>query len=214
MSVLHQLRQLMPQRAVSDLEARGIAERQAMRLLRLSGITEPHVPGSIIAELPRIKVEVRSGLPASGATHWDAAAKVWHIRLRSQDAAVRQRFSLAHELKHVIDHPVIDRAYPTIGRRHSRVRAEAVCDYFAACLLMPRPWVKAAWTSGVQEIESLAELFGVSTQAMTYRLVDLGLLPSTRHNLYFRELPRVHEEPAGVFAYFRAAPRQELELVA
>lgn len=211
MSALHQLRELMPRRALSDLEARGIAERQASRLLRLSDIGEPYVPGSIIADLPRINVEARSALPVSGATSWDATAKVWRIRLRSQDAAVRQRFSLAHELKHIVDHPFIDHAYPTIGRRHSRVRAETVCDYFAACLLMPRPWVKAAWTSGVQEIESLAELFGVSTQAMTYRLVDLGLLPSTRHNLYFRDLPQVYETVGEVFAYFRRPAERSCE---
>jgi predicted transcriptional regulator len=214
MSVLHQLRELMPARAVSDQEARGLAERQAARLLRLSGITEPHVPGSIIAELPRVSVEMRSGLPASGATNWDRTTKVWRIRLRSQDAAVRQRFSLAHELKHVIDHPFIERAYPQVGRRTERQRAEQVCDYFAACLLMPRPWVKKAWASGTQEIEALAELFGVSTQAMTYRLVDLGLLPSTRHNLYFRSLPKIDDGMDGVFAYFRPAPTYPLELVA
>src|SRR5438105_15959290 len=103
MSVLEQLRQLMPQRPVSEGEARSIAERQADRFLRLSGITEPHVPGSIIAELPRIAVEVRPGMPKSGVTLWDNRAKLWRIWLRAQDVAVRQRFSLAHELKHVID---------------------------------------------------------------------------------------------------------------
>jgi Zn-dependent peptidase ImmA (M78 family) len=126
---------------------------------------------------------------------------------------VRQRFSLAHELKHVIDHPFIARAYPDLGLRRGSARAEQVCDYFAACLLMPRPWVKDAWASGIQQIESLAELFGVSTQAMTHRLTDLGLLPSTRHNFYFREHVELSEVVEGTFAYFRAAPR-ELELVA
>lgn len=187
MSVLHQLRELMPPRALTDNEARSVAERQAARFLYLAGTAEPHVPGHIVSDLPRVEVEVRSGMPVSGATHWDRRSKVWRIDLRAQDAPVRQRFSLAHEVKHVIDHPFIDQAYPNIGLYASRQRAERICDYFAACLLMPRPWVKRAWTAGVQQLELLAELFGVSTQAMAHRLSDLGLVDSTRCQTYFRE---------------------------
>jgi hypothetical protein len=35
------------------------------------------------------------------------------------------------------------------------VAAEAVCDDFAACLLMPRPWVKRLWSGGLQDIDAL-----------------------------------------------------------
>lgn len=210
MSVLHQLRQLMPYRALTEAEARSVAERQAARLLAMSGVTEPHVPGSVIDELPRLRVDLRSGMPTSGSTHWDKSRKLWQIRLRAQDAPVRQRFSLAHELKHVLDHPFIDRAYPQVGTRTSPQRAEAICDYFAACLLMPRPWVKKAWFSRIQQVDALAELFGVSTQAMTYRLTDLALLPSTRCNVYFREAPRVVDFESSAMSYFRPAPRLEL----
>jgi len=189
MSVLHRLRQLMPNRPVTEHEARSITERQAARFLRLSGITEPHIPGSIIAELPRLDVEVRADLPKSGITFWDSHAKLWRIRLRAQDVAVRQRFSLAHELKHVLDHEVIDFAYPSVGLRSSQQRAELACDYFAACLLMPRPWIKRAWGMGVQQVDALADLFGVSTEAMARRLHDLGLAESPYRNVYFRPAP-------------------------
>jgi len=202
MSVLHQLRELMPERALTDSEARVIAEQQAARFLQLAGIHEPHVPGWIVAELPRVDVAVRSGIPVSGSTRWDKRSRVWRIELRAQDAAVRQRFSLAHEFKHAIDHPFIDRAYPSIGLYASRQRAERICDYFAACLLMPRPWVKRAWASGVQQLELLAELFGVSTQAMAHRLTDLGLVESTRCNTYFRERS-IEDVPVAHHHYFR-----------
>ncbi|MCU1387844.1 MAG: hypothetical protein JWL72_1182 [Ilumatobacteraceae bacterium] len=210
MSVLQELRQLMPSRPLGDSEARAIAERQAARMLRLTGITEPHVPGSIIADLPRIAVDVRSGLPASGVTHWQRSTHTWRIVLRANDAAVRQRFSLAHELKHIIDHPVVDLAYPALGRHTSRQRAESICDYFAACLLMPRPWVKKAWASGVQQLDALAELFGVSQQAMQYRLIDCGLIPSGRHNLYFREAPAPGRPLLSIVETDAAATRSAL----
>jgi Zn-dependent peptidase ImmA (M78 family) len=125
---------------------------------------------------------------------------------------VRQRFSLAHELKHVIDHPFIARAYPSLGRRTTQQRGEAMCDYFAACLLMPRPWVKRAWFSRVQQVDALAEMFGVSEQAMTYRLTDLGLLPSTRCNVYFREARDAYEEVVTELIYFRRAAQPEAAL--
>ena len=207
MSVLNQLRELMPDRALTDIEARSVAERQAARFLQLTGISDPHVPGSIIAELPRVDVAVRSGIPVSGSTHWDRGSKVWRIELRAQDAAVRQRFSLAHEFKHALDHPFIDRAYPTIGLFVSRRRAERICDYFAACLLMPRPWVKRAWSSGVQDLDLLAELFGVSTQAMAHRLTDLGLVESTRCQTYFRQQANERVVQFANRSYFRDLAR-------
>jgi predicted transcriptional regulator len=203
MSVLNELRELMPERALTNSEARSVAERQAARFLQLSGMGDPHVPGSIIAELPRVDVAVRSGIPVSGATHWDRRSKVWRIELRAQDVPVRQRFSLAHEFKHVIDHPFIDVAYPTFGMYASRQRAEHVCDYFAACLLMPRPWLKRAWASGVQQLELLADLFGVSTQAMAHRLNDIGLVESARCQTYFRERPTEPIVPFAQRDYFR-----------
>jgi hypothetical protein len=203
----------MPDRPVSDLEARSIAERQAARFLLLSGITEPHVPGSIIAGLPRVAIEVRPGLPQSGVTFWDNRAKLWRIWLRAHDAPVRQRFSLAHELKHVIDNDVIAFAYPALGTRSSRQRAELICDYFAACLLMPRPWIKRAWVSGVQQLDDLADLFGVSTEAMARRLSDLGLRESPYRNVYFRSGERPVPTEASM-VYFRSAHRPTVGVAA
>jgi Zn-dependent peptidase ImmA (M78 family) len=71
---------------------------------------------------------------------------------------------------------------------------EQLCDFFAACLLMPRPWVKAMWASGVQDVVALAGHFEVSPQAMQVRLFQLGLMdPYLRcsgiDNAYLRSLP-------------------------
>ena len=58
-------------------------------------------------------------------------------RIRSrQDAehSLRQRFSLFHEFKHIIDHPTRDLI-------ENEEMAERVADYFAACVLMPKAWV-------------------------------------------------------------------------
>ena len=53
-------------------------------------------------ELPRIRIEREHGLPVSGAAHWNGC--YWVITLNADDHPLRQRFSLMHEFKHVLDH--------------------------------------------------------------------------------------------------------------
>ena len=84
-----------------------------------------------------------------------------------------RRFSLAHEFKHILDHPF--REHQTRTRR-SDEEAEIICDYSAGCLLIPRPSLKRAWTTNTQVVGELAHRFGESRQAMRVRLVQTGLV--------------------------------------
>jgi Zn-dependent peptidase ImmA (M78 family) len=163
---------------LSPAEARYVAERQAATLLAHSGIERPAVPDSIVTNLPSVSVTRRPSFPTSGmATQTDTG---WVIVLRAEEAKVRQRFSLIHEFKHVIDDPFIEWMYPTRGGYSPEDRAERICDYFAACVLMPRIWVKRDWAGGgIQDIDRLARRYHVSRIAMAVRLSELGLLPPT-----------------------------------
>jgi hypothetical protein len=167
------LRGLTPRRPLTQGEALGIAERQATRLLAMSGISEPPVPETVITALPRVRVHWVYPLEVSGTTRW--VRGLWLIVIHKGEHPGRVRFSLAHEAKHVIDHPVKDVAYVPVGTMTASQRREKVCDHFAACLLMPRPWVKRLWGQGVQDIAALADCFGVSHEAMRVRLQVLGL---------------------------------------
>jgi Zn-dependent peptidase ImmA (M78 family) len=174
----------------------GIAERQALKLLALLDQHQPAVNVAGIAELPRIEVRVEAKLPVSGFSQWSRGR--WLIGINKDDAPVRRRFTLAHEFKHVLDHPFIDTAYVDRKSRPSEARAEAICDYFSACLLMPRPWVKQAWVGGIQDQRALAQLFGVSEAAMALRLRQLGITTERR-----RWTALDPAEDAGVGRYFR-----------
>ena len=83
------------------------------------------------------------------------------------------------EFKHVLDDPVIERLFSHLPAGQRQERAERLCNYFAACLLMPRPWVKHDWCSGLQNVRSLARRYYVSPEAMTTRLSELGLTGMT-----------------------------------
>jgi len=174
--VVGQVRELVPFRPLTQSEAMRVAELQATRLLKLLEIAEPPLPEGAISGLPRIEVErTTRAIPISGSVQW--AKGTWHIVLNGTEAPVRQRFSLAHELKHVLDNPFVHVLYPATLGMDTHERAELVCDYFAACLLMPKAWVRRAWaTERIQDLPLLARRFGVSQAAMHVRLVQLGLM--------------------------------------
>ena len=173
-SLITAVRDIMPIRPLTFTEALRTAELQATKLLQLSGLAEPPFPEAVISGLPRLQVERVIPAPASGASQWSRGR--WLILLNGAERPERQRFSLGHEFKHVLDNPFIEVLYPAIGDLSSAERAEQVCDYFAACLLMPRMWVKRSWASGTQEPRALARQFDVSRQAMKIRLLQIGLI--------------------------------------
>jgi Zn-dependent peptidase ImmA (M78 family) len=174
-NVIGTLRAVMPNRALTSAEALRIAELQANKLLALTNTDRPAVSDGVIAGLPRIKVQHLSPLPMSGYTAWNRGH--WLIALNGSESPLRQRFSLAHEFKHVLDHPFVDEAYSKPRGQNADEWAERTCDYFAGCLLMPKAWVKSLYCNqGIQETPTLARLFQVSQAAMRVRLLQLGLV--------------------------------------
>lgn len=175
--MVERLRNLMPIRPLSFTEGVRLAELQAARLLRMSGVTDGPVPETVITDLPNVLVAVHP-FKEPAFSKWKKGR--WVIALNASESPTRQRFSLAHEFKHVLDSPYVAALYPNAYGVSARDRAEQVCDHFAACLLMPRMWVKRVWSSGVQDVGQLARHFDVSTQAMRMRLQLIGLIESQR----------------------------------
>ncbi len=173
------LRALLPSRAMTWSEAHSIAERQAALLLDLLSIAEPPVPQFAISSLPGIVVDWREDWPTSGMAV--RGRRHWRIVLNKTETRQRQRFSLAHEFKHVLDDPVIERTHAHLKPHRQAQRAERLCNYFAACLLMPRPWIKHDFCGGLQRTRALARRYYVSEQAMMTRLRELGLTDAMTH---------------------------------
>jgi Zn-dependent peptidase ImmA (M78 family) len=194
--VIKTVREIMPKRPVTLTEAYAVAERQATKLLDLLDIHEAPVDVARLASLPRIDVQVepRHRMPTlAGFSHWDRGR--WLIVINRNNSPGRRRFTLAHEFKHVLDHANWQTTYANLGGGSLKLRSQRVeqlCDYFAACLLMPRPWVKDAWASGMQDVESLAAQFNVSRDAMRIRLTYLGFLDNEERPVesYFRHETR------------------------
>lgn len=163
-SILASLRALTPRCQVDFDDTKQLAERQAVLLRQRFGgiITEEAIAG-----LPRVRI-VREPLPTSGLSYW--TGHEWLIVLAADDSPARQRYTLLHEFKHVIDHGAARRLYRT------QWETERAADYFAACALMPKPALKRIFCNVTQDVEALARYFGVSRQAIRVRLEQTGLV--------------------------------------
>ncbi|WP_181435154.1 ImmA/IrrE family metallo-endopeptidase [Curtobacterium sp. MCBD17_019] len=181
-SLLGRLRSLTPARGnLTFDEALRIAELQAAHLVAtLSGCNELHEVS--IGSIPRIQV-VHEPLSVSGMSHWTGAT--WLIVINAHDSRARQRFTLLHEFKHIVDHGRAAQLYRTTLRASAALQAERAADYFAGCALVPKRDLKALWGAGVQRVTDLAHHFGVSVDAIVVRLAQTKLnstdgLPTAR----------------------------------
>lgn len=165
----------------------------AQRLLSAASITEPPVPveriardaGAVVSYQPFDADDI-SGLL------YRAADSAPVIGVNSNNAKVRQRFTIAHELGHLQLH----RQQELILERHVQVnfrdatsstasnQEEVEANHFAAELLMPRELLErnvAALLCGRpltdrDLVQRLASRFEVSHQAMEFRLASIGML--------------------------------------
>lgn len=178
-SVLRRLRSLAPQRTCAFGEALRIADLQAARLRELIGASDNEsFPIDAIADLPRIRID-RRPLPTSGISYWDRENAEWVIGINSTESEARQRFSLLHEYKHIVDHGATSRLYAGTRLTSADRQAEQAADYFAGCVLMPKRLLVRAWGNRVQSLDQLSWLFDVSTRAVAVRLAQLGLTETT-----------------------------------
>lgn len=138
---LGRLRSMIPNRRLSLHEAEGVAERQAGRLRSELGVIGPCITEADLATLPWLTIVRQETLPSSGLTTQTDFG--WLIVLRGSEPQTRQRFSLAHEIKHAVDHEVVDQIYSDRHGYSAHEQAERICDRFAAALLMPRVLLRA-----------------------------------------------------------------------
>ncbi len=101
------------------------------------------------------------------------------IWLNAADSLERKRFTLAHEIGHIVlggkEDNYVD--YRTQAFSDPKVREhEAVIDEFAGCLLMPEAIFTDTWHNYQGKLVSLAELFCVSSNAVFFRARQLQLL--------------------------------------
>lgn len=164
-------------------------ERRAYELLEEHGITRPPIPIDDLARKlgARLSFEAFSS-NVSGLLYRDGLNVT--MAINSSHATTRQRFTIAHEIGHLLLHegPMFIDKTMRIDRRDENAALgtapeEIEANRFAAALLMPEHMVLEMVTqlgrgnpTADEIIAALAHRFSVSSQAMEYRLVNIGLL--------------------------------------
>lgn len=137
--------------------------------------------------VPLIDIAHQMGLRVFTVPDWDASAagKIepadgggFCIYVNGGYDAGRQRFVIAHEIAHFVLHKDMIRDGVYDDRRFQSNLApmfEAEANQLAALILLPEKWVKNLHSEMRGDIPALAERFGVTQEAMAYRLRQLGL---------------------------------------
>jgi len=119
----------------------------------------------------------------SGASLVDEVLGVG-ILINAKDAPWRRNFDLAHELFHIVTWGVF--THKEIGDGTEKTPPEKYADAFASSLLLPESSLNQALdeitTDGeikLVDIIDLAKDFGVSTEAILWRLVKLNRIPKS-----------------------------------
>ena len=166
-------------------------ERRALELLRGADSTKPPVDVLKIARLAGATVHFEpfeddvSGVLIRNE-HGNA------IGVNKAHAPVRRRFTIAHELGHLLLHdgiPIrVDKTFRVNWRKGGNAQPpdveEIEANSFAANLLMPKTLLMSVKSfdqfdlEDDSEIARLACVFEVSTQAMTFRLSQLFRPPA------------------------------------
>jgi hypothetical protein len=160
--------------SVTDARAHALRERYHA----LFAGAELPVPVDAIAEdLLGLSVEEADELDCSGLL----LPAERRIVVNAGEPEPRRRFTLAHELGHWVCQVLVGHAAPVYCRAEvvgvgEGKALEREANVFAAELLMPESAVRLAW---VGSIAACAEAFGVSEEAMHWRLYNFELIETS-----------------------------------
>jgi hypothetical protein len=196
--IVAQLRKLTPKRALTYGESLTTAKRQARVARQMLDATGPALaldwilclPGLEVQALPAHKIAELATEETSGFTTKKRGGG-YLIAINKNRSHTHRRWTLAHETKHLIDYPYARTLHSKLGHGSKDVQArqiERICDHFAAHLLVPSTLLKQAWARGIQDVNALAGLFDVSSEAMHIRLSNEGFLDDSSRPIatYFR----------------------------
>ena len=154
---------------------KSVSEPDAEKAIQLflSRFHSENEPLETIARQLGITRIVREPLPFDGGVYEVNDKRL--IKLNSLAVPVRQKFTLAHELGHLI----LELAFKAATDCTSDDQLERTCDMLAAELLMPatetRTLSEEIGRQSPEKLSRVANHFGVSLKTAAQRLHDLGL---------------------------------------
>lgn len=149
--------------AAPPVDVEGIA--------RYLGLEIHRAPMLHAGELKWVPTGPVAPIQPAGALAWES--RVPRFDVRESDAGVRQRFTIAHEIGHLMLHG-IGQHFRETGGFYDESEVEA--NRYAAELLMPPGWVLHLRGQIGANVTELARVFDVSPKAMGIRLQFMRLM--------------------------------------
>lgn len=144
------------------------AQMSPADVARACGFYRPPVDVHRIAEMLGIEVREVTSPGWSGACQCDPASGVATIWVRKEDHRLRKRFTVAHEIGHIVLHPP-GVAYRDIEFEGSREEGQA--NEYALGLLVPGFMITPLIPFCGGDLSRLAKVFDVSTGTAEHGLV-------------------------------------------
>lgn len=175
----------------SRVPPEGIGKRRpgqaAEKVLKQVGIAEPPVSPNAVAKHFEVAVfdwDFPDGISGLVVIETGKGS----IGVNQNHPNVRQRFTIAHELGHYFLHRQQELFVDFLGTEiavltdEEQEKKEREANWFAADLLMPKRWIEAdAGKYGPENVTYLAQRYGVSEQALWFRLINLKLVDPTAY---------------------------------
>lgn len=159
-------------------------EDKTLRILEEAGIS--HAPVNVQKIGNHLNVDIQSAtLETDISGLFVIKENKPYVRYNETESEHRQRFTIAHELGHFVLHKdiplFVDRIEKVMFRNSLSTTGEIIrereANAFAAALLMPKLFVEQELGKvppKTEVISYLANIFNVSSQAMSFRLSNLG----------------------------------------
>ena len=153
----------------------NLVEMLAQKYLRKRKVYRPPVPAELVSLADQqhpIEIRLVPLMACHGAI-WRLRDR-WIIQLNENDKPTTRRFTLFHEVFHILAHrkatPVFRKGELEAGHFN-----ELLAEQFAACILMPSKWVREKWVEE-NDLSKTAETFGVPKSVACVRLKLLDLI--------------------------------------
>ena len=148
---------------------RNAARQLLKKFARKNGELKPPVPIWKIAKSEGFEIHLMKTWPDRQAALVDHVEKL--IGINQKHHPHRQRFSLGHEIGHIVLQHLPE---SELGDEENRI-CNMEADEFAGELLVPRDLLKIELKK-TTNVDQLARIFNVSTQVITIRLISQSLL--------------------------------------
>ncbi len=200
----------LPDLEISDFEllSKADIEGLATQVRRFWGLGDGPIRSltQLLENNGIVVANIYSGEKVDAFSFWSENTPI--IVTDKSKTAVRMRFSIAHELGHLVMHQAVDDDYIDDKDLFNKVEAQA--NYFAACFLMPaNSFSNEYFSPNLSALIKLKERWIASVAAITHRASSLRLMSDNQKEYVFRQLaPYRKREPLD-----DVIPREEPKLI-